>query len=177
MLLARDGHEVTVVEADPAPLPPVPADAWETWDRKGVAQFRQPHNLFARAREILDDDLPGMSQKLVEAGCPWVDPLDPLPPFITDRASRPDDERFRFVTGRRPVVEATFARAAEEMPGVSVRRGTAISGLIHSGRSNGIPHVEGVRIDGGEELRADLVVDAMGRRTKLPDWLASIGTG
>ena len=38
MLLARDGHEVTVVERDPAG--PVPAvEAWDTWDRRGVNQF------------------------------------------------------------------------------------------------------------------------------------------
>jgi len=29
MLLARDGHHVTVLERDPPP-PPAPADAWNT---------------------------------------------------------------------------------------------------------------------------------------------------
>ena len=45
-MLARDGHQVTVLEADGESPPPTPAAAWEHWQRKGVAQFRQPHNLF-----------------------------------------------------------------------------------------------------------------------------------
>lgn len=37
------------------------------------------------------------------------------------------------------------------------------------------PHVTGVRTLDGEEVSADLIVDAMGRRSKLPDWLEAIG--
>src|ERR1700738_3755664 len=104
MMLARDGYRVTGLEAAAAPSPEVPATAWDEWDRKGVAQFHQPHNLFSRVRQILDDDLPGMTNALLDAGCVWVNPIEPLPPFISDRAPRPGDDRFRFVTGRRPVV-------------------------------------------------------------------------
>jgi glycine/D-amino acid oxidase-like deaminating enzyme len=32
MLLAHDGHDVVVVERDPAP-PPQAAEAWDGWDR------------------------------------------------------------------------------------------------------------------------------------------------
>jgi glycine/D-amino acid oxidase-like deaminating enzyme len=42
LLLARDGHTVTVLERDADELPPSPQDAWDRWVRKGVAQFRQP---------------------------------------------------------------------------------------------------------------------------------------
>src|SRR6185436_906247 len=38
-----------------------------------------------------------------------------------------------------------------------------------------IPHVVGIRTEAGEELRADLVVDATGRRSPLPRWLADAG--
>ena len=47
LLLARDGHDVTVLERDPAPVPDSPDDAWEQWERRGVAQFRQAHYLAA----------------------------------------------------------------------------------------------------------------------------------
>jgi 2-polyprenyl-6-methoxyphenol hydroxylase-like FAD-dependent oxidoreductase len=36
MLLTRDGHEVTVFERDPAPVPESVQEAWETWERDGV---------------------------------------------------------------------------------------------------------------------------------------------
>ena len=42
MLLAEDGHEVTLLERDAAE-PPVPAEAWEHWERTGVNQFRLLH--------------------------------------------------------------------------------------------------------------------------------------
>ena len=35
--------------------------------------------------------------------------------------------------------------------------------------------MSGVVTDAGEELRADLVVDASGRRSQLPAWLAALG--
>ena len=80
------------------------------------------------------------------------------------------------MTGRRPVLEAATAAAAQDQPGVTVRRGVRVAGLL-SGPSAvpGVPHVTGVRTDAGEELRADLVIDAMGRRTRAADWIAALG--
>jgi 2-polyprenyl-6-methoxyphenol hydroxylase-like FAD-dependent oxidoreductase len=178
MLLARDGHRVTVLERDAAGPPADPPRAWDGWDRKGVAQFHQPHNLFPRFRLILDDELPGLVDDLAAAGCVWVDPIAMMPPFIEDQASRADDGRFRFVTGRRPVVEAVLARAAENEDGVDVRRGVAVSELVTgAGVVDGVPHVVGVRTTDGQVLTADLVVDATGRRTKLGEWLRAAGGG
>lgn len=175
LLLARDGHRVTVLERDPTAPPDDPSTAWEAWTRRGVAQFVQPHSLFARFRRILDDELPEVVGQLVDAGCLWVDPLDVQPPSLQDRAPRPGDDRFRFVTGRRPVVESVLARAAAREPGVTVRRGVGVRGLVVEGRAGGVPHVGGVRTSAGDELRADLVVDAMGRHSPLADWLTAAG--
>ena len=174
-LLARDGHRVTILERDAAPPPTETSDAWEHWPRHGVGQFHQPHNLLPRFRLILDEEMPGMVDRLVEAGCVWLDWLAVMPPLIRDRTPRDGDERFRFVTGRRPVVEAVLAAAAEEA-GVEVRRGTTAAGLrTGPGVVAGVPHVSGVRTTDGDELDADLIVDAMGRRTKLSEWLQALG--
>jgi 2-polyprenyl-6-methoxyphenol hydroxylase-like FAD-dependent oxidoreductase len=141
-----------------------------------VRQFHQPHNLFARFREVADAELPGLTGRLEDGGCVWVDPVAVLPPSITDREPRPGDDRLRFVTGRRPVTEAVVAAAADEQPGVTVRRGVRIAGLMTGAPAiPGVPHVTGVRTEAGEEIPADLVVDAMGRRTKAPEWLAEVG--
>ncbi len=176
MMLARDGHDVTVLEADPAGAPPTPAEAWTSWHRKGVRQFRQPHTLLSRFREVCDAELPGLTGRLEDGGCVWGDPLATLPPGITDREPRPGDDRLRFVTGRRPVVEAVVAAAAEEQPGVTVRRGVRITGLTTGAPAvPGVPHVTGVRTDADEEIPADLVVDALGRHTRTPDWLSELG--
>jgi 2-polyprenyl-6-methoxyphenol hydroxylase-like FAD-dependent oxidoreductase len=174
LLLVRQGHAVTVFERDGTPLPGSPDAAWEAWDRRGVAQFRQPHYLQSAARALLDAHLPEVTQALLHAGCIRFDLTALLPPTITDRAPRAGDERFVTVTGRRPTLEHAVARAAEER--LPVVRGTSVAGLVTGpSTGNGIPHVAGVRTTDGAEVLADLVVDATGRRSRLPDWLAAIG--
>ena len=56
-MLARDGHEVTVLERDAAP-PPDPEDAWNGWERRGVNQFRLPHLMLPRWRTLMARELP-----------------------------------------------------------------------------------------------------------------------
>ena len=75
MMLARRGHDVTVFERDSKPLPATPEDAWQGWERRGVAQFRQPHYLHSPAIELLDSHLPDVKQALIHAGCITFNPL------------------------------------------------------------------------------------------------------
>lgn len=176
VLLARSGHEVTVLEADAVPPPADPADAWERWARTGVAQFRQPHTMLAGFRDVLRAELPDVLDRLLAAGCIEVDPLASLPPTITDRAPRPGDDRLRLLGGRRPLVETVLAAAASEEPRVTVRRGAAVAALeTGTAAVPGAPHVTGVRTRTGERIPADLVVDASGRRTASDRWLAAAG--
>ena len=174
MLLQRDGHQVTVLEHDPAPAPPVVGDAWEAWDRGGVAQFRQPHYLQPAGRQLLDVHLPEVKAALVRAGAGTFDWMTLMPPSITDRTPRIGDDRFVTLTVRRPVLEHAVASVAQSL--VDIRRGVTVTGLL-TGRPTaaGVPHVTGVRTATGEDIHADLVIDAMGRRSTLPDWLESAG--
>ena len=58
MMLARQGHGVTVFERDSEPLPGSPEKAWDDWERRGVVQFRLPHYLQPRVSRLLDSHLP-----------------------------------------------------------------------------------------------------------------------
>ena len=176
ILLRRDGHEVTVLERDREPVPSSVDDAWERWPRDGVTQFRQTHYLTSRGREVLDVALPDVLIGLVATGGMTMDPLALMPPAITDRAPREGDERFITVNARRSTVEQVLAGTAELESGLQVRRGVTVTGLV-ARTYDGVPHVTGVRTETGEELMADLIVDAMGRRSQLPHWLATAGAG
>jgi 2-polyprenyl-6-methoxyphenol hydroxylase-like FAD-dependent oxidoreductase len=174
MMLVRRGHDVTVFERDSMPLPASPEDAWQGWERRSVAQFRQPHYLHSPAIELLDSHLPDVKEALIHAGCITFDPLAMMPPTITDRARRDGDERFTTITGRRSTVEYAVASVAENL--LPIRRGVAVASLLNGpSATKGIPHVTGVRTIDGEEVSADLVIDATGRASKIPDWLAAIG--
>ena len=177
MMLANDGHEVTVLEANDAAPPDKPFDAWDVWKRPGVPQFRQPHNLFCGFRRVADAELPDLTERLLAAGCVWEELLASMPPWITDREPRAGDDALRFVTGRRPVVEAVLAAKAREHAGVAVRRGVKVAGLLTGpARAGQAPHLIGVRTADGEEIAAELVIDAMGRKTPSADWLIAVGS-
>jgi 2-polyprenyl-6-methoxyphenol hydroxylase-like FAD-dependent oxidoreductase len=172
LLLARDGHEVSVLERDRADPPAAPGAAWEQWQRPGVAQFRQPHFLLPRVRDVLDRELPDVREALLAAGAARSDPLDRMPADLGGR--RPGDERLVSLTARRPVLELVLATIAEAQPNLLVRRGVDVTGVterVHAG----IPHVTGVRTAEGSVVTADVVVDATGRGSKLARWLADAG--
>jgi 2-polyprenyl-6-methoxyphenol hydroxylase-like FAD-dependent oxidoreductase len=174
MLLADDDHEVVVVERDPAPVP-APADAWDDWTRRGVNQFRLLHFLQPRFRVEAERALPRVVTALERAGALRLNVMDIAPAAVTG-GRRAGDDDFTAVTARRPVAEAVLAACAEETPGVTIRRGVAVSGLTTGPEAlTGVPHVSGVRTESGEEIAADLVVDATGRRSPLPDWVEAAG--
>lgn len=175
LLLARDGHDVTMLERDSDRCPDSPTMAWDTWTRKGVAQFRQPHNFMPGLRRLLEEELPDVQDALRDAGASRLDLLHPLPPSITDAAPRAIDDQLWTYTARRPVGEWVFRRVADRERNITIRRGVRVVGLIAGTREvDGAPHVVGVRAEHGEEFRADLVVDASGRQSHAPAWLQAL---
>jgi 2-polyprenyl-6-methoxyphenol hydroxylase-like FAD-dependent oxidoreductase len=176
MLLAGDGHQVVVLERDPEGPPADPVEAWERWQRPGLNQFRMAHAFLSGFRTVVDAELPEVSKALQDAGALRLNFIRDVLPKEISGGWRDGDERYEWLTGRRVLVEAVLAAAAESTPGVEIRRGTAVAGLI-SGASalTGVPHVTGVRTKAGEVIMADLVVDMSGRRSGLPGWLQDIG--
>jgi 2-polyprenyl-6-methoxyphenol hydroxylase-like FAD-dependent oxidoreductase len=174
MLLARDGHRVTVLERDAAE-PTDPASAWEEWSRQGCNQFRLPHYILPRWRHLAERELPDVAAAVDAAGGARFDPIAALPDSVTG-GRQPDDDRFTTLTARRPVLEAAVGQVVAAQPGITIRRGTGVRALLTGpGDGAGIPHVVGVVTAAGEQIAADVVVDVSGRRSALPSWLAAIG--
>jgi 2-polyprenyl-6-methoxyphenol hydroxylase-like FAD-dependent oxidoreductase len=174
MLLARDGHDVTLLERDSS-APAEPDDAWTAWDRRGVNQFRLPNFLLSRFRATVEAELPLLAEALADSGACRYNVVDNIPDSAKG-GTRPDDARFNLITGRRPVVEAVTARVAEETPRLTIRRGSAVRGLaVGAPARQGVPNITAAELDTGERIAGDLVLDVTGRRSPLADWVVAAG--
>jgi 2-polyprenyl-6-methoxyphenol hydroxylase-like FAD-dependent oxidoreductase len=146
MLLAGDGHQVIVLERDPEGPPDDPAQAWERWQRPGLNQFRMAHAFLGGFRAVVDAEITAVAKAVQDAGGLRLNFIRDVLPAQMTGGWQAGDERYEWLTGRRVLLESVFAAAAESAPGVQVRRGTAVAGLV-SGASvlAGSPHVTGVR--------------------------------
>ena len=162
LLLARSGSTVTVLERDRMDVG-APEEAPD-WARKGIPHFLQPHAFIPRGRAELLERLPDVYDALIAAGAHDVDVRGKLP-----GPPRDQDQLLQYLAVRRPVIEWALRRAVVAEPCIEVRSGVRVDGIrVERGR------VRAVRV-GGSEVSADLVVDALGRRTPVWDWLAGAG--
>lgn len=172
VLAARDGHRVTVLERDPLPQAPTPADAAATAFRGSAPQIVQPHVLLSRYRLLLREHLPDVYRDLLAAGAVESDLTAQMPPAMTERAAGPDDDRFTMILTRRSTVDWVLGRIARAEPGLALRTGVSVRGLLAEPGTP--PRVVGVHTDDGD-VRSEVVVDAAGRRSRTDAWLAAIG--
>lgn len=170
LFLGRRGHPVTVLERDGyRPGRDLDADFFGR-RRPGVPQAVQPHGLLAPVRTVLRAEAPDVYEAMLRMGARERNELEwfPEPP-----EAGPGDEDLVTVQTRRIVLEAALHDAVRREPQVEVRLGEAAEGLVveHGGE---VPRVTGVRSAAGR-YDADLVLDAGGRRSPVPGWLAGAG--
>lgn len=177
LVLARQGHDVTVVERDDTPMPTSADDAFE-WDRRGAPQVRHSHAFLARLTGLLRREHADVYEALLAEGATEMRFGDDLPPTITDFQLEPGDDELVMLACRRTTFEWVLRRCALAEGRVSFRTGVGVDGLVTASTSlvDGIPHVAGVRLADGNTVEGDLVVVAAGRRSALSDWLVDAGT-
>jgi 2-polyprenyl-6-methoxyphenol hydroxylase-like FAD-dependent oxidoreductase len=169
LALARAGHKVTLLERDPLPAS---ADAEEAFRaaRRGAPQSHQTHGFLARIQVLLRDRFPDVLDDLLAVGCTTMSSTANL------GEPRPGDEDLAVLIVRRTTLDWVLRRAVLAQPGVEVRTGATVAGLVADPAPPGEPPaVRGLRLRDGSVLDADLVAVAGGRRSLLPAWLADIG--
>jgi 2-polyprenyl-6-methoxyphenol hydroxylase-like FAD-dependent oxidoreductase len=176
MLLAQQGLEVVVLDRDPAP-PDSAEAAWESWERRSVTQFRQVHFLQPGGRALLDTHVPRVTEELERVGAVRFNLMEELAKLIPGGKGEQDYSAFETITTcRRPLLEYGFVAAARATPGIEIRHGAPVTELLTGTEVlDGVPHVVGVKTQDGDELRADVVVDAAGRRTPVPAMIEAAG--
>ncbi|GAB2846249.1 FAD-dependent oxidoreductase [Lentzea nigeriaca] len=166
LALADQGHRVRILERS-TDEPPSTVDSAATWHRPTVPQFLQSHAFASLGCNLLRDRARDVYDGLRAAGAGEVNLADYPPPMLGGITRRPEDDDLRMVLSRRSTFELVLRERALARPGVSVRTGATVRGLVASGN-----RVTGVRLADGETIEADLVVDATGRKTAADTWLA-----
>ena len=170
LMLARDGHRVTVLERDDTDVPATADEAFDDWDRRGAAHARQSHAILARLRRILRERAPDVLDALLAQGATELSVERILPPEIDDREPRPGDEDLVLLCCRRLTIEWVLRKAVTSEPGVVWRGGVGVAGLVAEGTD-----VRGVLLEDGTTVAADLVVVGGGRNSPVLEWIAALG--
>ena len=149
-----------------------------TAPRRGVPQARHAHALLARGQEILQDLFPGLQDELTASGVLSGDLAGNLRWYFNGQPLRQAHSGLLSVSATRPVLEAHVRARVAALPNVGIRDRTVVQGLQATADHS---RITGVRVaaddDSGqpETIMADLVVDATGRGSRAPAWLAELG--
>lgn len=160
--------EVVLLDRDVLPDGPI--------SRRGVPQGRQLHVLLDRGRQVLAELFPGLGEELTARGVCPVD-LHGEVHWYNDghRMRRAPSDLIAYGMSR-PLLEQVVRERVCALPGVRVLPGHEVTGLLSTPDRR---RVTGVRVctATGTELTvpADLVVDAGGRGSRSPLWLADAG--
>lgn len=175
-VLAGHADRVTVVERDRVPDGPQP--------RPGVPHSRHAHVLLESGQRALDSLLPGFMAELRAAGAPRVGMPEDMVAWSGTwlRRTAPTTH---IHTGSRAQLEHLVRERVLANPVITTVGSTEAVGLAgDAGRVRGVLLRERGGADGTADgasarpsrtLAADLVVDASGRGSRAPRWLAAIG--
>src|SRR3954451_8388100 len=142
-MLARTGHHVVVLDGDDlTPAADVEAAAARAL-RAAAPQIVQPHVLLTLCLAILRARLPAVQAALRDAGAAEATLVSQMPATIADRSPAATDERMSLVMTRRSTLDWVLGRLAAAEPGVDLRFGTRVTGLV--AEPGDPPRVTGVR--------------------------------
>ncbi|GAA3381608.1 FAD-dependent oxidoreductase [Cryptosporangium minutisporangium] len=168
-VLAEHYTSVTIVERDRLPSS---AD-----HRQGVPHGQHVHGMLPGGLEIIENLLPGFADQMTSAGALTGDILGNARWYLNGRPLRRAVTGLTALSASRPLIEATLRGRVRALPNVTVRDGLDITGLCTSAGGDRITGATVTdRADGKAwALSAGLVVDATGRGSRTPRWLADLG--
>ena len=162
--------EVIIVDRDILPDEPM--------NRRGVPQGKHLHGLLARGLTVLKELFPGFEEEMVAAGAVQADIQSGIHWYIDGHLLKPDPSGLIGISSSRPLLEFMVRRRVTRLPGVQIIDNTDVLNLTTTDDRRQVTGV-GImsRVDGAAAatIDADLVVDASGRGSRTPIWLAEMG--
>ncbi|SHN45311.1 FAD-dependent oxidoreductase [Cryptosporangium aurantiacum] len=156
-VLADHAEDVVVVERDDS------VDG----ERRGVPQRFQVHALLPGGRAQIERWFPGFTDEAIGHGAVFTN-AHQTQQWADDVCSVTTPNAV-LLNASRSFIEAQLRRHTRALPNVRLLTAFATGLEYRDGR------VSGVRLDAGESLPAAFVVDAMGRSSRLSDWLERDG--
>ncbi|MCI0393689.1 MAG: 2-polyprenyl-6-methoxyphenol hydroxylase-like oxidoreductase [Chloroflexi bacterium] len=173
-VLADHFDYVTVLERDQLPEGPE--------HRPGAPQSRHVHVLLARGLALLEELFPGIGQELAAAGATSFDWGADTKSWMRGRWLQRTPFGIGGVSCSRPLLETAMRRRLAAYPNVHFAAGVEVTGLLagaHNRRVIGVTLRPRFRVPANvrvqDRLLADWVVDASGRHSQAPAWLAALG--
>ncbi|RPE39027.1 flavin-dependent dehydrogenase [Streptomyces sp. Ag109_O5-1] len=161
--------DVLVIERDT--LPTVPKA------RTGLPQARHTHVLWSGGADAIEALLPGTAKELDSAGARRIPLTTGMVALSPQGWYRRWPESHYAITCSRDLLDWVIRQRVLREAGtrITVMERTSVVGL--TGSSSTVTGVATRREDTGEEdtLLADLVIDASGRASRTPQWLAALG--
>jgi 2-polyprenyl-6-methoxyphenol hydroxylase-like FAD-dependent oxidoreductase len=170
--MAERFDEVTIVDRDHLP------DGDQA--RRGVPQGAHAHALLARGQQLLEARFPGLTAELIADGATVGDILGDVRMHLSGHRLRSTPTGLAAISVSRPFLEGHLRRRVTQMQSITVRDDCDVVGVTATADRR---RITGVRIiarrDGSAEevLTCDALVDASGRQSRLPAWLAHLDIG
>jgi 2-polyprenyl-6-methoxyphenol hydroxylase-like FAD-dependent oxidoreductase len=166
-VLADGFDRVTVVDRDPLPDEAVP--------RRGVPQARHTHVLLEAGRATLEGFFPGYGEDLLAAGGLVIDGSRDVHFHVEGGYLADPPRRIPLYCASRPLYERLVRRRVAALDGVDLRPNCQFVDYLADGSASTVDGVVVAHDGSTESLTADLVVDATGRTSRTPAWLADHG--
>ena len=167
-VLADGFTDVLVLERDPLPDEPVARD--------GAPQTSHPHVMLEGGRATLEDLFPGFSERVLGEGGLLVDASTELAEYNRGGYLADPRERLPTYCASRALFEHVLRERVRALDTVQLRGNHQFHGYCTDEDATAVTGVRFRDPDGEEAtLSADLVVDATGRTSKTPTWLARNG--
>ena len=182
LALDRRGFQVTIIERDVPPPDGSANEAFFSWQRKGVAQFRHPHAFLGLMCSVLEENYPDLLERFFEAGARKVSFEESIPDHLKPQYNpEPGDEKMWVLMCRRATMETVLRTYVTQTTKVTIRNQVSVADIITEKNDSQEVFIRGLSlIDHQEsnkrsELFSDIVIDATGRSSKFDKWLTSSG--
>ncbi len=144
--------------------------------RKAVPQGNHIHVIWSGGAAAIGRLFPGLWDELLARGAIAFDNSRDMRWFHRGVWKLRMPSGFVMYSQSRPLLEHRIRARLASLPGVEVRGACTVESLLWSEDGTAVRGVRTVGRDGRtEEIAADLVVDATGRGSRAPDWLAAQG--